>query len=416
MSVITKLIVVYMLINKFKLVDGVEYTNNIKLAEYGTPYPKKPEDERRKFIEKPCDYRNAFIRDRDRILHCVSFRKMLGKTQVFISEKNPMQRNRLTHTMEVWQISVSIARMLKANIHLTEAIAFGHDLGHTPFGHAGESALNLIMENEELEGFSHNEQSVRVVSLLESSPNVKFINDHKADKYGLNLTSYTREGLFKHTSRFKDCKMKEFSDEFGGGYGSIEAQIVNISDEIAQCAHDLQDVTVANAILKKDIDNIFLEFQDLLGDMPIHGKQIISVIIGTLINDVSKESINRLNENYTGDSGAHKFIIFSKKGNSLQKKINKITENVILGDEVNVMNSRGRHIIKKLYNMCINDPYCLPKDTKKYFSQKLQIKLKDTKGYGKTEILNKEDIRVVCDYISSLTDKEAIDAFHSTLL
>ena len=409
--------VVYMLINKFKLVDGVEYTNNIKLAEYGTPYPKKPEDERRKFIEKPCDYRNAFIRDRDRILHCVSFRKMLGKTQVFISEKNPKQRNRLTHTMEVWQISVSIARMLKANIHLTEAIAFGHDLGHTPFGHAGESALDLLMQNDEMEGFSHNEQSVRVVSLLESSPNVKFINDHKADKYGLNLTSYTREGLFKHTSRFKDCKIKELLKEFGNDYGSIEAQIVNISDEIAQCTHDLQDVTVANTILTKDIDDIFSEFQNLLGDMPSHGKQIISVIIGTLINDVSKESINKLNEKYTGDSGAHEFIMFSKEGNRLRENINKIiTENAILGDEVNTMNSRGRHIIKKLYHMCKNDPYCLPNKTKENCSHKLQEKLKDPKGYGKTEISNKEDIRVVCDYISSLTDKEAIDAFHSTLL
>lgn len=409
--------VVYMLINKFKLVDRDEYTNSIKLAEYGTPYPKKPEDEKRKFIEEPCNYRNAFIKDRDRILHCVSFRKMLGKTQVFISEKNPMQRNRLTHTMEVWQISVSIARMLKANIHLTEAIAFGHDLGHTPFGHAGEGALNLLMENDEIEGFSHNEQSVRVVSLLESSPNVKFINDHKTDKYGLNLTSYTREGLFKHTSRFKYCKIKEFSDEFGEDYGSIEAQIVNISDEIAQCTHDLQDVCMANAISKKEIDDIFSDFKNLLGGRPSHGKQTISTIIGTLINDVSKESINNLNEKYIGDSGAHDFITFSEEGKRLRKNINeRVKENAILGDEVNTMNSRGRHIIKKLYHMCKNDPYCLPQNTKDNFSKKLQKQLKDTKGYGKTKISNKEDIRVVCDYISSLTDKQAIDAFHSTLL
>ena len=362
-----------MLTNKFKLVDRDEYTNNIKLAEYGTPYPKKPEDEKRKFIEEPCNYRNAFIRDRDRILHCVSFRKMLGKTQVFISEKNPMQRNRLTHTMEVWQISVSIAMMLKANIHLTEAIAFGHDLGHTPFGHAGESALNLLMQNDELEGFSHNEQSVRVVSLLESYPNVKFINDNKIVKYGLNLTSYTREGLFKHTSRFKDCKNKELLGEFGKNCGSIEAQIVNISDEIAQCTHDLQDVCMANAISKKEIEDIFSDFKNLLGDRPSRGKQTISAIVGTLINDVSKESINKLNEKYTGDSDAHEFIIFSEEGNNLRKNITeRIKENAILGDEVNMMNSRGRHIIKKLYHMYKNDPYCLPKETKDNFSIELK--------------------------------------------
>ena len=409
--------VVYMLTNKFKLVDRDEYTNNIKLAEYGTPYPKKPEDEKRKFIEEPCNYRNAFIRDRDRILHCVSFRKMLGKTQVFISEENPKQRNRLTHTMEVWQISFSMAMMLKANIHLTEAIAFGHDLGHTPFGHAGESALNLLMQNDELEGFSHNEQSVRVVSLLESYPNVKFINDNKIVKYGLNLTSYTREGLFKHTSRFKDCKNKELLGEFGKNCGSIEAQIVNISDEIAQCTHDLQDVCMANAISKKEIEDIFSDFKNLLGDRPSRGKQTISAIVGTLINDVSKESINKLNEKYTGDSDAHEFIIFSEEGNNLRKNITeRIKENAILGDEVNMMNSRGRHIIKKLYHMYKNDPYCLPKETKDNFSIELKEKLKDTEGYGKTEISEKEDIRVVCDNISSLTDKQAIDAFHSTLL
>ena len=288
-----------MLTNRFKLVDREEYTNSIKLAGYATPYPKKPEDEKRKFLEKPCDYRNAFIRDRDRILHCVSFRKMLGKTQVFISEKNPKQRNRLTHTMEVWQISVSIARMLKANIHLTEAIAFGHDLGHTPFGHAGESALNLLMESDNLDGFSHNEQSVRVVSILESPPNVEFLDGDRAVKQGLNLTGYTREGLFKHTSRFKDCKNKELIEEFGKDNGSIEAQIVNISDEIAQCTHDLQDVCMANAITKEEIINIFDSFKNLLGDRPSRGKQIISTIIETLITDVSKEGINKLGPVFT---------------------------------------------------------------------------------------------------------------------
>ena len=406
-----------MLTNRFKLVDREEYTNSIKLAEYATPYPKKPEDEKRKFLEKPCDYRNAFIRDRDRILHCVSFRKMLGKTQVFISEKNPKQRNRLTHTMEVWQISVSIARMLKANIHLTEAIAFGHDLGHTPFGHAGESALNLLMESDNLEGFSHNEQSVRVVSILESPPNVEFLDGDRAVKQGLNLTSYTREGLFKHTSRFKDCKNKELIEEFGKDNGSIEAQIVNISDEIAHHAHDLQDIWMAKIISEKEIHDIYSSFSTFLGKKPDEDKQIISAIIGKLINDVTAESIKKLNENYSGESGVEKFITFSEEGDKLKNYIEKVIEdNAILGDEVNTMNSRGRYIIKSLFFMFTKDPYCLPKEIKTRFLSNLQKKLNDTKGYEKIEVSNKEDIRVVCDYIASLTDKEAIDAFHSTLL
>ena len=407
----------YLLTNRFKLVGRDEFTNKIKLAEYATPYPKKPNDEKRKFLEKPDD-RNAFIRDRDRILHCVSFRKMLGKTQVFISEKNPMQRNRLTHTMEVWQISNSIARKLNANVHLTEAIAFGHDLGHTPFGHAGESVLNLLMENDELEGFSHNEQSVRVVSKLESYPNVHFLNGEKTNGYGLNLTSFTREGLFKHTSRFKDCKNKELIEEFSTDNGSIEAQIVNVSDEIAQCTHDLQDVGMANAIPKEEVQSIFKQFSKILGTKPERGKQTISMIIGVLINDVSNESINKLNETYFGNSGKEQYITFSKEGNRLQEHIQKlIKENGILGDEVNKMNSRGRNIIKELYYMFIDDPYCLPKkEVKDRFSRGLQKKLNDPKGYGKTKVLEKDDIRVVCDYIASLTDKQAIDAFHSTLL
>jgi len=355
------------LTNKFKLVKRQEYINEIKLADFATPYPKNNKEEKRRVFEKPCNYRNAFTRDRDRILHCVSFRKLLGKTQVYISEKNPMQRNRLTHTMEVWQISSSIARMLRANIHLTEAIAFGHDLGHTPFGHAGESALNIIMENKNLKGFSHNEQSVRIVSLLESKPNYDFIKKYVADSDGLNLTSYTREGLFKHTERFKnDCKDENLIIEFGNNMGSIEAQIVNISDEIAQCTHDLHDTWMAQAIRQNEIQQIQEEFPEFFGNRTFEGdKEDISAIMGNLINDVSKASIDNLNEYYSGDSGAQKFITFSEKGDVFSKSIKKlIKNNAILSDEVNIMNSRGRHIIKSLFDIFVNDPYCLPKDIK----------------------------------------------------
>jgi len=177
---------------RFKVLSRQEHIQNIKLAEYATLYPENPDEEKRKINEVPCDFRNAFVRDRDRIVHSASFRKLQDKTQIFISGLSPLIRNRLTHTLEVWQISVSIARMLSANIHLTEAIAFGHDLGHTPFGHAGEAALNRIMIEHGLEGFSHNEQSVRVASLLESEPNMLLEKDHEIPAWpnsvGLNLT------------------------------------------------------------------------------------------------------------------------------------------------------------------------------------------------------------------------------------
>ncbi|MFV9630425.1 MAG: hypothetical protein ACNYWM_05075, partial [Methanosarcinales archaeon] len=241
---------------------------------------------------------------------------------------------------------------------------------------------------------------------------------------GLNLTRYTREGLFKHTSRFKDKEKKEYKhakliQEFGEGYGSIEAQIVNISDEIAHHAHDLQDIWMAKIISEKEIQDIFDSSSTFLGKKPDKDKQIISVIIGKLINDVTAESIKKLNENYSGESGLQKdlFITFSEEGNKLKNNIESVIKvNAILGDEVNRMNSRGRYIINSLFSMFIKDPYCLPKEIKERFSSILCNKLNDTEGYEKTEVSNKEDIRVVCDYIASLTDKEAIDAFHSTLL
>ena len=413
-----------MLIDRFKIVNRDEYTKSIELAEFATPYP---EDEKREFPEKPCDNRNAFIRDRDRILHCVSFRKLLGKTQVFISEKNPMQRNRLTHTMEVWQISVSIARMLKANIHLTEAIAFGHDLGHTPFGHAGEKVLDLLMKDDKLEGFSHNAQSVRVISKLESNPNINPLilgNEIPSwpNSIGLNLTYWTREGIFKHTDRFKEhengkYKHENLIKEFGNNYGSIEAQIVYISDEIAQCTHDLHDIWMAKIISESQIQDIFNHFPDLLGKKQNSDKQIISGIIGKLTNDVSIESLKKLNEKYFEDSGSEDFITFSKEGKKLTQYIKDyVYSDAILGDEVNTMNSRGRHIIKSLYNMFKDDPFCLPKEIKDKFSDSLQDKLNDQNNYEVTKVSDKNDIRVVCDFIASLTDKQAIDAFHSTLL
>jgi dGTPase len=288
------------LAKKFKVLTRLEHIKNANLAEYATPYPLNSKDENRTIAEEPCEYRNAFIRDRDRIVHSESFRKLQGKTQVLISELGPVIRNRLTHTMEVWQISVSIARMLRANIHLTEAIAFGHDLGHTPFGHAGEIALDKIMIENGLEGFSHNEQSVKVVSSLESIPNIIPASEkvHEVDSVGLNLTKVTKEGLFKHTDRFKKgCKDKKLCDEFGRNDGTIEAQIVNISDDIAQHTHDLNDFWKRGAIAREDITYVFSEYGDFFEDLSfIAEKAGISMIISSLIDDVVETSLDNLNE------------------------------------------------------------------------------------------------------------------------
>jgi dGTPase len=408
------------LTKRFKVLSRKQDIRNSKVEEYATPYPRTIEDEERAINEKPCPYRNAFIRDRDRIVHSESFRKLQGKTQVFISELSPIVRNRLTHTMEVWQIAVSIARMLRANIDLTEAIALGHDLGHTPFGHAGESALDKIVIETKLEGFSHNEQSVKVVSLLESSPNINPNSqlDHPdIESVGLNLTKVTREGLFKHTNRFKDrCKDKKLYDEFGKDDGTIEAQIVRISDDIAQHTHDLNDFGKRGLVSKEDIRYAFSDTGDLVKDESFAEKQAISILIGALIENVVNTSLENLNDKYNGDPTKHEFITYSEDGQAFRDRLHKITENVIMGDEVNQMNSRGRYIIHTLFELYKRDPFCLPQSTKDRLRDITRKDLDDPKLYEYVSIENNYEKRVICDYISSMTDTDAIDVIRSTII
>lgn len=173
--------------------------------------------------EELCDYRTEYQRDRDRILHCKSFRRLKHKTQVFLSPEGDHYRTRLTHTLEVAQIARTIARALQLNEDLTEAISLGHDLGHTPFGHAGERSLNRLMEN----GFRHFEQSVRVVEKLEK------------EGKGLNLTWEVRNGILCHTR--------------GEEAATLEGRIVRLADKIAYINHDLDDAARAHLLDESDI-------------------------------------------------------------------------------------------------------------------------------------------------------------------
>jgi dGTPase len=176
-------------------------------------------------------WRDEFQRDRDRIIHCSAFRRLEYKTQVFVNHEGDMFRTRLTHSLEVAQIGRSIARALGLNEDLTEAIALAHDLGHTPFGHAGQTALNACMQD--FGGFEHNLQSLRVVELLES---------RYPDFPGLNLLFDTREGILKHCSVINARRLGELGRRFlEGGQASLEAQIANVADEIAYNHHDMDD-------------------------------------------------------------------------------------------------------------------------------------------------------------------------------
>ena len=198
-----------------------------------SPHAVKSQDSRgRERKEEPCPVRTAFQHDRDRIIHCKSFRRLKHKTQVFIAPLGDHYVTRLTHTLEVAQIARTIARALNLNEDLTEAIALGHDLGHTPFGHVGEEVLNELYKP----GFSHNEQSLRVVEKLEK------------DGQGLNLTWEVRDGILYHSKTRENIQ-----DENGGKPGTFEGAVVKLSDSVAYINHDIEDAIRAGMITEGDL-------------------------------------------------------------------------------------------------------------------------------------------------------------------
>lgn len=222
---------------------------------YLSEYACKCSDSRgRKVSEEKCDIRTDFQRDRDRILHSKAFRRLKHKTQVFLAPKGDHFRTRLTHTLEVSQIARTIARALRLNEDLVEAISLGHDLGHTPFGHAGESALNE--KCKDLGGFRHYEQSLRVVDVLEK----------RNGKFGLNLCDEVRDGVVNHSGANEAY--------------TLEGRVVKFADRIAYINHDIDDAIRAGVLHEKDIPKDLIE---ILGDS--HSKRI-----NTMITDILKES------------------------------------------------------------------------------------------------------------------------------
>lgn len=232
---------------------------NIELLErtYLSPFATLSENSRgRDRQEAQCDIRPVFQRDRDRILHCKSFRRLKHKTQVFLTPKGDHYRTRLTHTLEVSQNARTIAKALRLNEDLVEAIALGHDLGHTPFGHAGERILNTICEG----GFRHNEQSVRIVERLEK------------DGMGLNLTWEVRDGILNHQT----CLMPS----------TLEGKIVRLSDKIAYINHDIDDAIRARVLAEEDIP---VEYREILGETT--RKRLDNLIHNIITNSLGTNDI-----------------------------------------------------------------------------------------------------------------------------
>lgn len=292
--------------------------------------------------EEPCDVRPVFQRDRDRILHCKAFRRLKNKTQVFLTPKGDHYRTRLSHTLEVSQNARTIAKALRLNEDLVEAIALGHDLGHTPFGHAGEEILNRICS----EGFAHNEQSVRIVERLEK------------DGKGLNLTWEVRDGIRNHQS--KDLPH------------TLEGKIVRLSDKIAYINHDIDDAIRAQILSEEDIP---VEIRKVLG---FTTKQRLNTLVHSLItNSRDRDDIVMAPEVHEAMVELRSFMY----SNVYQNPVAKSEE------------AKAKAMIEQLFYLYNDRIELLPDKFRRMLDE------------GET----KE--RVVCDYISGMTDQYAVEKF-----
>ena len=356
----------------------------------------------REYPEEPCNYRSGFQRDRDRILHCGSFRKLQFKTQVFLENKGDYYRTRLTHTLEVAQIARTVSKVLGVNSELSEAIALAHDLGHPPFGHTGEDELNNLLINEG--GFDHNIQTLKIVTKLEQM---------YASHPGLNLTIETLDGIIKHNGplrrvnkyiieEIKDLKKFHFEKS-----PSIEAQIAAISDDIAYNSHDLGDGLRAGFFSLSDIKSLpivreaFQKVENKYRSINYKTKcyEIIRYFLNNLVTNVIDESSKRLSlikgknlETLKDDK--LKLIDFNKNTKQSLEIIRKyLFENMYRSKEVILEREKCSKVIMDLFNLYNNNLNLLPNDWQK--------KIK----YSKSE----SPKRIIGDYISGMTDRFAVN-------
>ncbi|BAL80959.1 deoxyguanosinetriphosphate triphosphohydrolase [Caldisericum exile] len=331
--------------------------------------------------EKKDPYRTDFQRDVDRIIYSKAFRRLQYKTQVFIAPKGDHYRNRLTHTLEVMAIARSISRALRLNPDLTEAIAVGHDLGHSPFGHAGEEVLNeKVKEYFEDMQFVHTEQSLRVVDLLE-----KRLKSDGTEVFGLNLTHEVREGIAKHSKGLKD--LKDFSDS--ALPSTLEGQVVRISDRIAYLHHDLDDAIRAKIIKESDVPE---KVKKILGDNN-------SKRLSTIILNVIEESRNK-----------DKITVSTDIEMAMDEWKNFLMEKVYIGSEPKKEEEKVKIILGFLFDYYMNN---IEKLRDYLHSHPIIIHHKDPVSYLKED--KRERVRAIADYISSMTDRFAIELVQSIM-
>ncbi|SVA83656.1 uncharacterized protein METZ01_LOCUS136510 [marine metagenome] len=361
------------------------------------------ESKGRTYNEDQSNYRNEFQRDRDRIIHSSAFRRLEYKTQVFVNHEGDMFRTRLTHSIEVAQIGRTIARALNVNEDLTEAICLAHDLGHTPFGHAGQDALNSCMKD--FGGFEHNLQSLRIVDLLE---------ERYADFPGLNLTYETREGILKHCSQKNALGLGELGQRFiKKNKPSLEAQIANIADEIAYNNHDIDDGLRANLLnidslreskfVESNYREVVKKWKDLNERQIRHEivRRMIDYIVSDLI-ETSKDligkykpaSVDSIRE--CGKSLIKMSQTTEKEHNNLKKILRK---NLYQHEQVNLMSQRATETVKYLFNIYMEQPIFLTDELHMKITKDSRIKDEQRKA------------RIIADYIAGMTDRFALSEY-----
>ncbi|MEO8348599.1 MAG: dGTP triphosphohydrolase [Acidobacteriota bacterium] len=380
------------------------------------------------------DSRTEYVRDRDRIIHSRAFRRLKHKTQVFIPFEGDHFRTRLTHTIEVSQIARSVARALGLNEDLTEAVALGHDLGHTPFGHSGESVLDQLLRasHPDAGGFKHNYQSVRVVDRLE----------RRYEEPGLNLTDDVREGIFKHTGWRRDFPFPlDFPEglRFESG-GTLEAQVVNWSDEIAQQTHDLEDgIELAgdDAIEALAVSRVARAARGGGRDPAVRRASLIRGMIATLITDLIRASRTRIETwiESKGISAPHEFeewrkrlpgdlVGFSDEGRKLYAELRQfVYRHVIHSFPVSRHDGRARRVVSGLFHAYTENPRLLPDTVLEALRQELgvrllrEVSLSEVRSeVARTYRTRPEFYRAIADHIAGMTDSYCIAEYRELVV
>ena len=364
----------------------LEENENRSLAPYGM---RSRDTKGRAYLDAEPEYRTAFQRDRDRILHTTAFRRLEYKTQVFINFEGDHFRTRLTHTLEVAQIGRTLARALGGNEDLVEAICLAHDLGHSPFGHSGEVSLARLMKD--YGGFDHNKQSLRIVTELEQ---------RYPEFPGLNLSWEVREGMVKHESEYDISDARDFNPDLRG---NLETQIANVADELAYTTHDLDDGLRSGMINPQILEGVALweilrETYNwhgaILNDMERH--RMIRHLVGLLVTDMVKGTDARLKQSKINSYKdiqklKHNVVGYTEEMQRRNRELKDLLYKKLYRHyRVVRMQVKAERIISDLFNAYRSEPATLP-DHVQFFIEKRGLE------------------RTICDYIAGMTDRYAIE-------